>query len=187
MKEVTLDPIIEEWLRDNQVVKEERTGQPEELGNYMKLWKSMGFEGSCTSGHALQCGGWSTQTVLLGGGDLWSGMYHIGVCASMLSRFSRVQLFVTLWTVAHQASLSVGFSRQEYWSRLPCFPPGDLPSVSPLAPVLQADSWPLSHQGSPCNVIKSLSLIFCSLVAQGRLRRRGFDPWVGKILWRRVW
>lgn len=37
MKEVTLDPIIEEWLRDNQVVKEERTGQPEELGNYMKL------------------------------------------------------------------------------------------------------------------------------------------------------
>ena len=37
MKEVTLDPIIEEWLRDNQVVKEERTGQPEELGTYMKL------------------------------------------------------------------------------------------------------------------------------------------------------
>ena len=33
----------------------------------------------------------------------------------MLSRFSRVQLFVTLWTVAHQAPLSMGFSRQEYW------------------------------------------------------------------------
>ena len=83
----------------------------------------------------------------------------------MLSRFSCVQLFVTLWTVAHQASLSVGFSGQEYWSRLPCSPPGDLPdpgieSVSPLAPVLQADSLPLSHQGSPCNIIKSLSLIF---------------------------
>ena len=107
-------------------------------------------------------------------------------------RIHAKSLLVTLWTVAHQASLSVGFSRQEYRSRLPCFPPGDLPdpgieSVSPLAPVLQADSWPLSHQGSPCNIIKSLSLIFCSLVAQGRLRRRGFDPWVGKILWRRVW
>ena len=45
----------------------------------------------------------------------------------VLSRFSHVQLFATLWTVAHQASLSMGFSRQEYWSGLPCPPPGDLP------------------------------------------------------------
>ena len=43
-----------------------------------------------------------------------------------LSRFSRVQLFATLWTVASQSSLSVGFSRQEYWSGLPCPPPGHL-------------------------------------------------------------
>ena len=41
---------------------------------------------------------------------------------------SRVQLFVTLWTVAHQAPLSMGFSRQEYWSGLPCPPTGDLPN-----------------------------------------------------------
>ena len=34
---------------------------------------------------------------------------------------------VTLWTVAHQSPLSMGFSRQEYWSGLPCLPPGDLP------------------------------------------------------------
>ena len=47
--------------------------------------------------------------------------------APVLSRFSRVQLFVMLWTVAHQAPLSMGFSRQEYWSGLPCSPPGDLP------------------------------------------------------------
>ena len=40
---------------------------------------------------------------------------------------SCVQLFLTLWTVAHQASLSMGFSRQEYWSRLLCTPPGNLP------------------------------------------------------------
>ena len=45
----------------------------------------------------------------------------------MLSRFSRVRLSATLWTVAHQAPLSMGFSRQEYWSGLPCPPPGDLP------------------------------------------------------------
>ena len=41
---------------------------------------------------------------------------------------SHVQLFVTLWTVAHQVPLSMGFSRQEHWSRLPCPPPGDLPN-----------------------------------------------------------
>ena len=48
--------------------------------------------------------------------------------ACMLSRFSCVQLFVTSWTTAHQALLSMGFSRQEYWSRLPFLPPGNLPN-----------------------------------------------------------
>ena len=43
----------------------------------------------------------------------------------MLSRFSHVQLFATLWTVTHQAPLSMEFSKQEYWSGLPCSPPGD--------------------------------------------------------------
>ena len=49
--------------------------------------------------------------------------------------FSHVQLFVTPWTVAHQASLSVGFSRQEYWSGLPFPPPGRLldPGVKPTS------------------------------------------------------
>ena len=46
----------------------------------------------------------------------------------MVSRFSSVQLFATLGTVAHQAPLSMGFSRQDYWSRLPCPAPGDLPN-----------------------------------------------------------
>ena len=49
----------------------------------------------------------------------------------MLSCFNRVQLCVVVWTVAHQALLenpSIGFSRQEYWSGLPCPPPGDLPN-----------------------------------------------------------
>ena len=47
--------------------------------------------------------------------------------ACVLSCFSRVQLCVTPWTVARQAPLSMGFSRQEYWSGLPFPPPGDLP------------------------------------------------------------
>ena len=44
----------------------------------------------------------------------------------VLSHVNGVRLFVTLWTVAHQAHLSMGFSKQ-YWSGLPCPPPGDLP------------------------------------------------------------
>ena len=50
------------------------------------------------------------------------------VCACVLSRFSYVCLCATLWTVARQAPLSIGFSRQEYWSGLPCPPSGDLPN-----------------------------------------------------------
>ena len=48
--------------------------------------------------------------------------------ACMLSHFSHVQIFVTLWIVAHQAPWSMEFSRQEYWSGLPCLPLGDLPN-----------------------------------------------------------
>ena len=72
----------------------------------------------------------------------------------MFSCFSRVQLCVTQWTAAHQAPLFTGFSRQEYWSGLPCPPPGDLPdpgieSESAVSPALKEDSLPLSCQGSP--------------------------------------
>ena len=56
----------------------------------------------------------------------------------MLRCFSRVQLFATPWTVAWQAALSMGFSRQEYWSGLPFSPPGDLPDpgLKPTSPLL---------------------------------------------------
>ena len=47
----------------------------------------------------------------------------------MLSHFSHDRVFVTPWTVACQAPLSVGFSRQEYWGGFPCPPPSDLPLV----------------------------------------------------------
>ena len=46
---------------------------------------------------------------------------------SEVKLLSLVQLFATPWTVAHQAPLSMGFTRQEYWSGLPCLPPGDVP------------------------------------------------------------
>ena len=55
----------------------------------------------------------------------------------LLSHFCHVCLFKTPWTVARQASQSVGFSRQEYWSGFPCPPPGDLPNpgIKPSSPV----------------------------------------------------
>ena len=53
----------------------------------------------------------------------------------VLSRFSHVRLFTTLWTEARQAPLPMGFSRHEYWSGLPCPPPGDLPypGIKPMS------------------------------------------------------
>ena len=59
------------------------------------------------------------------------------VCACMLSLFSCVQLFMTLWTGAHQTPLLMVFSRHKYRSRLPCPPPGDLPD-----PVIEPVSLP---------------------------------------------
>ena len=55
---------------------------------------------------------------------------HGFFCACMcVQLISCVWLFEIPWTVAHQAPLSMGFSRQEYWSGLPCPPPGDLPNA----------------------------------------------------------
>ena len=57
---------------------------------------------------------------------------------------NRVQLFETSWTVTYQAPLSMGFSRQKYWSRLPFPSPGDLPNpgVEPGSPALHTDALP---------------------------------------------
>ena len=65
---------------------------------------------------------------------------------------SHVQLFVTPWTVACQASLSIGFSKQEYWSGLPFPPSGAFPDprkTSPVSPALQADSLPAEPLRKP--------------------------------------
>ena len=83
--------------------------------------------------------------------------------ARLLNCFSPVQLFVPLWIVAHQDPLSMGFSRQEYWTRLPCLPPGGIPDpgikpTSPVAPALQTDFYcwatgkPMINLGSIWNL-----------------------------------
>ena len=68
---------------------------------------------------------------------------------------SRVQVFVTLCTVAHQAPLSMGFSRQHYWSGLPFPSPGDLPNpgIKLGSPALHEDVLSSEPPGKPSNSI----------------------------------
>ena len=93
----------------------------------------------------------------------------------LLSRFSRVRLFATPWTVAYQASLSMGFSRQEYWSGLPFLSPGDHPDpgIEPGSPTLQADTLPSEPQGSQpvCMIIHTLIQFFSGLVMDSPILR----------------
>ena len=74
----------------------------------------------------------------------------------MLSCVGCVQVFATLWTVAHQVPLSTGFSRQQYWSGFPFLPPGDLPdpAIKPTSPALAGEFFTIK----PCLTPKILSM-----------------------------
>ena len=77
----------------------------------------------------------------------------------MLSSLSCVWLFATLWTVAYQVPLSMGFSRQKFWSGLPCPPPGNLPNpgIKAESLALQAESLPLAPSGKSLKSLESES------------------------------
>ena len=78
--------------------------------------------------------------------------YSSGTCCwGVLSHVGHVWLFVTPWTVARQAPLSLGFSRQEYWSGLPCPPPGILPTQGSNPDLWHCEEilYHLSHQMHP--------------------------------------
>ena len=81
-----------------------------------------------------------------------------------------VQLFATPWTIAHQASLSMGFSRQEHWSGLPLASPGDLPDseIEPGSPALAGIFFfflpPLNHVGRPVLSPNNDTIILLSLL-----------------------
>ena len=76
-----------------------------------------------------------------------------------MKSLSCVQLFVTPWTVAHQAPLSMGFSRQEYWSGLPFPSPGDLPNpgIETGSSALQADTLTSEPPGKPSGKEENLT------------------------------
>ena len=76
---------------------------------------------------------------------------QVCICRKKVKSLSRVQLFATPWTVAHQPPPSMRFSRQEYWSGLPFPSPGDLPNpgIEPRSPALQADALTSEPPGKP--------------------------------------
>ena len=90
---------------------------------------------------------------------------HPAHCLSWSCSINRVWLFVTLWTVAHQAPLFVGFSRQEYWGGLSRPPPEGLPNpgIEPVSPALQADSLLLNHWGSPTALAREDHVFLCGV------------------------
>ena len=94
----------------------------------------------------------------------WISFLHFTKCACVLSHFSHVQFFATLWTVACQAPLSMGFSRQEQWSGLPSPTLGDLPypEIKPatlLSPALWGRFFTTSATWIPFSSVQSLSCV----------------------------
>ena len=94
----------------------------------------------------------------------------------MLNYFTCVQLFVTLWIVAHQTPLSMGFSWQEFQGGLPCFPPGDLPTQGsnlrllsllhwqvdslPVAPPIMSQIWSQKCTGKKIGKSHQISFVY---------------------------
>ena len=94
--------------------------------------------------------------------QLWNWLLDLGLQllhCFVVVELSRVRLFSTLRTVARQAPLSMGFSRQEYWSGLPFPPPGNLPDsgIKPTSPALQADFFVTELPGKPTLLYECLS------------------------------
>ena len=85
------------------------------------------------------------------------------MCAQSLSD---VQFFATPWTIAHQAPLSIKFSRQGYWSQLPFPSPGGLadPAIKPESPALAGGFFALPHRGSPFYAFRSVQFS-CSVLS----------------------
>ena len=104
---------------------------------WLEVWNFQSY--FLTSGR-----GEGLEVKLIINGQWLNQPYLSNVCVQ--SHFSRVWLFATLWTVA---ALSMGFSKQEYWSELPCPPPGDLPDPKCISCTGQAGSLRLVSPGKP--------------------------------------
>ena len=142
-------------------------GRPEDLWSPLWILSTWGGEGDHPKGLCYLQGSGQTDFRLL-------------AC------FSHVQLFATLWTLACQASLSMGFSRQEYWSGLPCPPTGDLPDPgieleSLTSPALTGRLLTTSGRSDAYTLVEiifnilALYLCFCFYVSKWHAQIAVFD------------
>ena len=123
---------------------------------------------------------------------IWGTFFnkHNFINANMLFyaySLSHGRLFAAPWSIAHQAPLSMGFPWQEYWSGLPCTPPGDLPNpgIELRSPALQADSLPAESPGKPKNTgVGKLSLFQCIFPTQ---ESNWGLPLCSRLLWWLSW
>ena len=127
-----------------------------QLKNYFAGYKVFAWQFSPSFGTSNNVISWSQGIHSFCFFTLWPHHEACGILvpsAWVLSRFSCVWLCATLWAVAHQAPLSAGFSRQEYWSGMPYPCPGNLPKpvIKPRSPALQADSLSFEPPGKPEN------------------------------------
>ena len=139
----------------------------QELQGNLSLDRRLG----CVFNSELGCAVAHTFTMTACGSPVLCGdtptpaiVFPLCLCTVVVVKLlSGVRLFVTPWTVACQSPLSMGFSRQEYWSELPFPSPRDLPKpgMEPGSPALQADSLPIElrgkHHVSACTYAKLLS------------------------------
>ena len=99
------------------------------------------------------------------------------MCAYVLSQLNHIQLLATPWAIAHQAPLSIWFSRQEYWSGFPCSSRrSSWPRDRSHASYIAGRFFNVEPQGKPCKAGYCL-----------QCRRHKFNPWVGKIPCSRKW
>ena len=125
-----------------------------------------------------------------------------GLCACVLNPFRCVRLSATLWTVAHHAPMSMGFSKQEYWSGLPCPPPGDLPNpaikpTSLMPPALAGGFFTIStawkahylpksaqiHVHWVSDAVKPSHPLLSPSHALSLSQHQGLSQWVGSSHW----
>ena len=117
------------------------------------------------------------QEEYMGGGGWWI-LNRVYVCTKLQSC---VWILATLWTIAHQPPLSMGFSRQEYSSRLPCPSPGDLPNpgIQPVSYVSSIGRWGLYHSCHPGSPSKQNQFSSVQLLKQQIKKVK--QPWCRKL------
>ena len=118
-------------------------------GLFTEGWISQVYPGIFVLDKQLKIWSWQIQATEIS--NLKLKNVRTWACRSLSQSLSLIGLVVSPWTVAHQASLSMGFSRQEYWSGLPFPSPGDLPNpeTEPAPPALAGDFFTTEPLGSP--------------------------------------